>query len=114
MLQIPKPFLESCFEGLLGKNKVNHPLQARTQDYLYLLHRVFFKHITAIDFQIDTVHEMLGVKRTYDGRELESSAPNSPFIAMFMSFREELDQHHDRRERIVKVSRDVTALSKKM
>ncbi|GAA99703.1 uncharacterized protein L969DRAFT_89557 [Mixia osmundae IAM 14324] len=32
----------------------------------------------------------------------------------FRSFREELDEHHDRREAIIKVSRDVTALSKKL
>ena len=33
---------------------------------------------------------------------------------MFETFRAELDEHHDRRERVVKVSRDVTALGKKM
>lgn len=33
---------------------------------------------------------------------------------MFETFRDELDEHHDRRERIIKASRDITALSKKM
>lgn len=33
---------------------------------------------------------------------------------IFEGFRAELDEHHDRRERLVKLSRDVTALSKKM
>ena len=37
-----------------------------------------------------------------------------PFMAMFETFRGELDEHHDRRERIIKASRDITALSKKM
>jgi hypothetical protein len=34
--------------------------------------------------------------------------------AAFEKIRDELDEHHDRRERIVKTSRDITALSKKM
>ncbi len=38
----------------------------------------------------------------------------SPFMPMFENFRNELDEHHDRRERIIKASRDITALSKKM
>ncbi|KAI9726887.1 MAG: hypothetical protein M1828_000235 [Chrysothrix sp. TS-e1954] len=44
----------------------------------------------------------------------ESETPQSPFLLAFEGFRTELDEHHDRRERIVKVSRDITALSKKM
>ena len=43
-----------------------------------------------------------------------SDEPKSPFIHVFEIFRTELDDHHDRRERINKVSRDVTAQSKKM
>jgi predicted translin family RNA/ssDNA-binding protein len=35
------------------------------------------------------------------------------FQSIFENFRNELDEHHDRRERIIKVSRDITALSKK-
>ena len=47
--------------------------------------------------------------------DTEMAAPElSPFIPMFEAFRSELDEHQDRRERIIKVSRDVTALSKKM
>ncbi|KAI4713366.1 hypothetical protein J4E89_002346 [Alternaria sp. Ai002NY15] len=38
----------------------------------------------------------------------------SPFVSMFEGFRAELDEHHDRRERIIKASRDITASSKKM
>lgn len=34
--------------------------------------------------------------------------------SIFENFRSELDEHHDRRERIIKASRDITALSKKM
>ncbi|KNG47409.1 translin associated factor x [Stemphylium lycopersici] len=39
---------------------------------------------------------------------------SSPFVGMFEGFRAELDEHHDRRERIIKASRDITASSKKM
>ncbi|OKL63100.1 hypothetical protein UA08_01223 [Talaromyces atroroseus] len=34
--------------------------------------------------------------------------------SIFETFRGELDEHHDRRERIIKASRDITALSKKI
>lgn len=59
-------------------------------------------------------------KRDRDGNmrpnepKQKPAAPESQFTPMFMKFRDELDQHHDRRERVVKASRDVTALSKKM
>ena len=43
-----------------------------------------------------------------------STARTSPFLPMFESFRAELDEHHDRRDRIIKASRDITAASKKM
>ncbi|TPR05251.1 hypothetical protein CAN33_0033800 [Aspergillus niger] len=39
---------------------------------------------------------------------------SNPFINIFTTFRDELDEHHDRRERIIKASRDITALSKKI
>ncbi|QIW97730.1 hypothetical protein AMS68_003248 [Peltaster fructicola] len=39
---------------------------------------------------------------------------HSPYATMFEHFRHELDEHHDRRERIIKASRDVTAASKKI
>ncbi|KAF6816336.1 translin-associated protein x [Colletotrichum musicola] len=59
-------------------------------------------------------------KRDRDGnmRTNESKpkpeAPKSQYTPMFEKFRNELDEHHDRRERIIKASRDVTALSKKI
>ncbi|PYI05629.1 Translin [Aspergillus sclerotiicarbonarius CBS 121057] len=40
--------------------------------------------------------------------------PTNPIISMFETFRDELDEHHDRRERLIKTSRDITALSKKI
>jgi len=40
--------------------------------------------------------------------------PPSRFASMFEGFRAELDEHHDRRERTIKASRDITAASKKM
>ena len=58
---------------------------------------------------------MAGIKHPRSEDELaENSIPMSPFITMFQTFRSELDEHHDRRERIIKASRDITALSKKM
>jgi predicted translin family RNA/ssDNA-binding protein len=45
---------------------------------------------------------------------MASAAPPSATQSIFAAFRNELDEHHDRRERVVKVSRDITALSKKM
>lgn len=61
---------------------------------------------------------MSGQKRDFRGNA-KSSGPKAPLVRneytpMFESFRDELDEHHDRRERIVKASRDITALSKKM
>ena len=58
----------------------------------------------------------MGFKRTHDGQmaELKHDEPSSPFAPMFEGFRKELDEHQDRRERIVKASRDITASSKKM
>ena len=57
---------------------------------------------------------MPAVKRSHDGVEKEAGSRISPFIPMFEVFRNELDEHHDRRERIIKASRDITAASKKM
>lgn len=59
-------------------------------------------------------------KRDRDGNmrsneaKQKPAAPVTQFTPMFSKFRDELDEHHDRRERIIKASRDVTALSKKM
>lgn len=44
----------------------------------------------------------------------DAVTPTGPFIGMFESFRADLDAHHDRRERIIKASRDITASSKKI
>lgn len=80
---------------------------------------------------------MASSKRSWEGNIVSSSQqkpanpkepPNSsamtsentgteegPIIqSVFENFRSELDEHHDRRERIIKASRDITALSKKM
>lgn len=59
---------------------------------------------------------MPGLKRHHDGatKEREKDVKASPFMPMFEVFRDELDEHHDRRERIIKASRDITAASKKM
>ncbi|GAB7353646.1 hypothetical protein MBLNU459_g4056t2 [Dothideomycetes sp. NU459] len=54
----------------------------------------------------------MGQKRPFAETTME--APDSPFMPMFETFRRELDEHHDRRERVIKASRDVTAASKKM
>ncbi|KAJ9349922.1 hypothetical protein DTO280E4_8837 [Paecilomyces variotii] len=40
--------------------------------------------------------------------------PSTPLQSIFENFRNELDEHHDRRERVIKTSRDITALSKKI
>lgn len=58
---------------------------------------------------------MAGVKRSRDGAPVQDQADSqSPYIPIFHSFRAELDEHHDRKERIIKASRDITASSKKM
>jgi hypothetical protein len=57
---------------------------------------------------------MAAIGGGYDGSKRDYKSSASRFTPMFQFFREELDQHHDRRERIAKTSRDITALSKKM
>jgi hypothetical protein len=49
-------------------------------------------------------------KRSY---EQMADTPN-PFLPIFDGFRVEIDENHLARERIIKASRDVTALSKKV
>ncbi|KAJ5683621.1 hypothetical protein N7462_006786 [Penicillium macrosclerotiorum] len=69
----------------------------------------------------------MGTKRSREGQPLgfytkSESASNTmpssesagPTLTIFEAFRNELDEHHDRRERIIKTSRDITALSKKI
>jgi hypothetical protein len=63
-----------------------------------------------------------GVERKpYEGGQKRSGSQHktvpvvrNEYTPMFEHFRDELDQHHERREKIVKASRDITALSKKM
>lgn len=56
----------------------------------------------------------MGVKRSHATMSAPEGGEPSPFMPMFEQFRKELDEHHERRERIIKASRDVTAASKKM
>ncbi|KAJ5464428.1 uncharacterized protein N7458_000114 [Penicillium daleae] len=59
----------------------------------------------------------MGTKRSWEGQavvKMDSTESASPTISIFENFRDELDEHHDRRERIIKASRDITALSKKI
>ena len=56
-------------------------------------------------------------KRSSSGREMPPKASSnepSPFLPSFEQFRVELDEHYDRRERVIKSSRGITAASKKM
>lgn len=74
--------------------------------------------IDQLGTQQKTGLKMSGLKRDSRGNA-KSGAAKSPLVRneytpMFESFRDELDDHHDRRERIVKASRDITALSKKI
>jgi hypothetical protein len=69
---------------------------------------------------------MAGNKRSWEGNLVSTEKtqtnmaaapvdqPSTHILSMFETFRDELDQHHDRRERVIKTSRDITALSKKM
>ena len=58
---------------------------------------------------------MAGVKRTRNEMETkDASESTSPFTNVFEGFKAELDEHHDRRERVIKASRDITASSKKV
>jgi predicted translin family RNA/ssDNA-binding protein len=42
------------------------------------------------------------------------TSTSPPFLSIFQGFRDALDDHHERRERVIKASRDITAASKKM
>lgn len=59
---------------------------------------------------------MAGVKRSHDGIAIEKmdKQSDSPYVPVFEELRAELDEHHDRRERVIKASRDITAQSKKI
>ncbi|KAK5090571.1 hypothetical protein LTR05_000745 [Lithohypha guttulata] len=65
--------------------------------------------------QTSSIHPMAGVKRNraeMESKEQEDSP--SPYLPMFEHFKSEIDTHHDRRERVIKASRDITAYSKKI
>lgn len=71
-----------------------------------------YGHFTLL---IHTTTFTMGQKRSRDdARGPSKEQASSPYTPMFEGFRKELDEHHDRRERIVKASRDITASSKKM
>ncbi|KAF2151922.1 Translin [Myriangium duriaei CBS 260.36] len=55
----------------------------------------------------------MGQKRPR-AESMESPENQSPYLPLFEGFRKELDEHHDRRERVIKRSRDITAASKKI
>ena len=73
-----------------------------------------------------TGNAMSGFKRDRHGNEKKFNNGPRPapkpkvavvrnaYTPMFEQLRDELDAHHDRRDRLGKVSRDVTGLSKKM
>lgn len=58
-------------------------------------------------FQI--ADHMPAKKRSYE----EMAETPNPFLPIFDGFRVEIDENHLARERVIKASRDVTALSKK-
>ena len=75
----------------------------------------FFRHLHFCDSLPSTFS--MGTKRSWEGQavvKMDTTESASPMISIFENFRDELDEHHDRRERIIKASRDITALSKKM
>ena len=70
---------------------------------------------------------MSGFKRDHQGNAKRHNGPRpgggakpaapvvrNAYTPMFEQLRDELEAHHDRRDRLGKASRDVTALSKKM
>ncbi|KAG8533064.1 uncharacterized protein KY384_001847 [Bacidia gigantensis] len=60
------------------------------------------------------VKHSLNITEPSDASTVMPMTSESPFLSLFEGFRGELDEHHDRRERVVKASRDITALSKKI
>jgi hypothetical protein len=56
---------------------------------------------------------MASQKRDMADMDVDDTKP-SEWVPIFEQFRDALDEHHDRRERVIKASRDVTAQSKKM
>lgn len=56
---------------------------------------------------------MQGTKRPYDEMAEITGSTGPHIMTMFEGFKQEIDENHAARERIIKASRDVTALSKK-
>lgn len=66
----------------------------------------------------------MAIKWSWDGNPVDmdtemtdaqtTEGSSDTIQSLFTTFRSELDEHHDRRERVIKASRDITALSKKM
>ncbi|XP_045187368.2 translin-associated protein X-like isoform X1 [Mercenaria mercenaria] len=54
-----------------------------------------------------------GEKSEHGDEEMQDIDESSPVIQMFRGFQHELDQRHDKYERIVKLSRDITIESKR-
>lgn len=67
-----------------------------------------------VNYEMEASEETPALKRYHDGTRKDNKSTTNPFILMFEFFRAELDEHHDRRERVIKASRDITASSKKM
>jgi len=56
-----------------------------------------------------------GNAKKFDGAKTAAKpVVRNAYTPMFEHLRDELEAHHDRRDRLGKVSRDITALSKKM
>ncbi len=72
-----------------------------------------YHHATSPFVQLSTTAAMAGIKHPRSDEDMETPAV-SPFMPTFEIFRDELDEHQARRESIIKASRDITALSKKM
>ena len=45
---------------------------------------------------------------------IAESNPDSPVIQSFLGFRAEMDSHQDKHERLFKISRDITIISKRI
>jgi hypothetical protein len=55
----------------------------------------------------------MGEKRSHATMAAQDGAVGT-YMPQFERFKAELDEHHDRREKVIKASRDITAASKKM
>ena len=65
--------------------------------------------------------QVSGLKRDRHGKPKKApdqsgmvDIPRNAYTSMFEGFKDDMDEHHNRRERIIKASRDLTATSKNM